>query len=109
MRFEKFTEIDGYEVLVDPGFSGEDQELFIKDGENVIAITISSGEYENDYSEFFFRELVPEKYKELAYKIMEELSYKKEQVGPFLKYTLKPEYEQKIIQIIEKRIKEGRY
>lgn len=109
MRFEKFAEVDGYEVLVDPGFSGEDQELFIKDGENIIAITISSGEYENDYGEFFFRELVPDDYKDLAYKIMEQLSCKKEQVGSFLKYMLKPEYEEKIIQIIEKRIKEGRY
>lgn len=109
MRYFNFAEVDGFEVLLDAGKLSHDPELFIKDGKHLIPITISSGEYENDYGEFMFKELVPDKYKELAYKIMDEISCKKERIGFFLKFTLKPEYEKRLMEAIEENDKAGEY
>lgn len=108
-NFQKFAQIDNMEVFIYPGMVSVEPELFIMDGKKKVAITLNSNIYENDLGEFMLHTGLFGDYRDAANKVMRELAAEVEHLDSFIKYTLKPEYKEKLMSIIEEEVKQGRY
>lgn len=109
MPYVEFAQVNDIEVLLYPGTVSIEPELFIKDGDKVVSITLSSGIYENLYEEFFLAEFLPEKYKKMAKVVVDELATEVTKVGEFTQFTLKPEYKEKLMKAIDEKDKMDGY
>lgn len=88
----KLKTLDDVELFAKKGLT--EIELSIKVEGEEKEITVNSVDFENDLGEFMFNDLMSSQFKELAEKVLKEVSADSEQVGPFKKYTLKEEYKQ---------------
>lgn len=88
----KLKTLDDVELFAKKGLT--EIELSIKFEGEEKEITVNSVDFENDLGEFMFNDLMSSQFKELAEKVLKEVSADSEQVGPFKKYTLKEEYKQ---------------
>ena len=108
-NFPKFAQVDDIEVFLYPGNMSIEPALFIKDGNKNVEITLDSNIYENDLGEFMLHTGLSGDYRDAANKVMRELAAEVVDLEYFIKYTLKPEYKEKLMSIIEEEEKLGRY
>lgn len=108
-NFPKFAQVDDIEVFIDPGMVSVEPVLFIMDGKKRVEITLNSNIYENSLGEFMLHTGLSGEYRDAANKVMKELAAEVEHLDYFINYTLKPEYKEKLMSIIEEEEKSGRY
>lgn len=94
--------VNNFNIYVDYlGFTWLDEALLIENGDNLIRITVDSGEMENDFGEFMFAwyQLNDEEL-EIAYDVLSELadplSHKHFADGHWRRFSLKEEYYNKL-------------
>lgn len=108
-NLKKFATVDNVEVMLAPGRLGIEPVLLFKDKDKFVEMTLSSNVYENELGKFVFYEGLSGERRAIAEKIMNELSSDVERVGKLLMFQLKPEYQEKLTNIIQTEIEEGRY
>lgn len=94
----KLKTLDDVELFAKKGLT--EIELSIKFEGEEKEITVNSVDFENDLGEFMFNDLMSSQFKELAEKVLKEVSADSEQVGPFKKYTLKEEYKRQLLTLL---------
>ena len=88
-----FIEVEGVTILVQkPSYIGGDPRIIMDHKNEKVELTVSSGDYENDFGEFMLKTVFPEKHREKAEEILNELIGEREKLSFFTKGFMKEKY-----------------
>lgn len=97
MKTLVLTNVDGFDVLVKRGpYLSSETELWIKNDDVELEISVPSNEYENDDHEFMLKRAIPYQLEKTVQKVIDTLSLEQVQLSYFTQMTVKPEFEKKI-------------